>query len=624
MKCNRFSFVAALAAVFALASATQASVISGTAGSRDSWNVAGNWSAGVPTGGADAVIADNLLAQVNNNATPSYSGGLTLGNNSRLQIGWNNTPGSANALGTGSITMTAGSQIISRALGNYTFNQPISLAGDATIWAGISTSDHHRTKTFSGGISGGGQLTYNGVNNTTFLFDTSNALWTGGFATNDPQNQGHRARATSDGAFGTGHVTINNNATLEIASGLTDVIDDSATLSLNGTKDGRRTAKLTLDSSDTVGAFWLDGVNQGYGTFSAATHPGVIGGSGVLTVPLPPGDDIDGDGFNAPADWNDGDPTIYPGAPELPDLKDNNQDSVVDDGLTPTNTMTSDGGGNISWLLGSNWSLDHMPGANDSAVVSDGLTAQVTDLPASFDYEGTLTLNENATLRINDSGGATNLDALSKGGIKMLDGSKISLPTSADPRFPDIELLGDATIDNPTNAAHHDQRYFDGEISGPGSLTLVGTNNNTFFLEETNTFSGGLIANMSGGDWRLEANAAGSLGAGDVTINSDISLVINAANAMADTATLYLNGNPDSRRTYKLIMNASDSILALFIDGAEFDPGEYDNSFDWLDGDGVLTVLGQLDPEVIPEPTTLLIWSLLAGLSVGLRWRRRR
>jgi hypothetical protein len=27
---------------------------------------------------------------------------------------------------------------------------------------------------------------------------------------------------------------------------------------------------------------------------------------------------------------------------------------------------------------------------------------------------------------------------------------------------------------------------------------------------------------------------------------------------------------------------------------------------------------------VVPEPTTLLIWSLLAGLGVGLRWRRRK
>ena len=27
---------------------------------------------------------------------------------------------------------------------------------------------------------------------------------------------------------------------------------------------------------------------------------------------------------------------------------------------------------------------------------------------------------------------------------------------------------------------------------------------------------------------------------------------------------------------------------------------------------------------IVPEPTTLLIWSLLAGLGIGLRWRRRR
>jgi len=26
----------------------------------------------------------------------------------------------------------------------------------------------------------------------------------------------------------------------------------------------------------------------------------------------------------------------------------------------------------------------------------------------------------------------------------------------------------------------------------------------------------------------------------------------------------------------------------------------------------------------VPEPATLLIWSLLAGLGIGLRWRRRK
>jgi hypothetical protein len=32
----------------------------------------------------------------------------------------------------------------------------------------------------------------------------------------------------------------------------------------------------------------------------------------------------------------------------------------------------------------------------------------------------------------------------------------------------------------------------------------------------------------------------------------------------------------------------------------------------------------QAGPEIIPEPSTLLIWSLLAGLGIGAGWRRRK
>lgn len=42
----------------------------------------------------------------------------------------------------------------------------------------------------------------------------------------------------------------------------------------------------------------------------------------------------------------------------------------------------------------------------------------------------------------------------------------------------------------------------------------------------------------------------------------------------------------------------------------------------WNNGDGA-SIGSLLAPEIIPEPTTLLIWSLLAGLGIGLGWRRR-
>ena len=53
------------------------------------------------------------------------------------------------------------------------------------------------------------------------------------------------------------------------------------------------------------------------------------------TFPIAPGTlDTDGDGFTPlEGDFNDGDDTIFPRAPELPDGKDNNSDGQVDENV---------------------------------------------------------------------------------------------------------------------------------------------------------------------------------------------------------------------------------------------------------------------------------------------------
>lgn len=174
-----------------------------------------------------------------------------------------------NALGTGPITMADGTVIIARnGLGTYDFTQGLTLSGaSATIWGGISTSNHNTTKSFSGGISGSGKLIYNGVNGTWFDINTANPSWTGGLETADPQNQRHRLRASADGAFGTGDVTINNNCSLVINSGLSDTIDDAATLSINGVKSSDEAAKLNLGSNESVDAFFIDGLQVNAGAY---------------------------------------------------------------------------------------------------------------------------------------------------------------------------------------------------------------------------------------------------------------------------------------------------------------------------------------------------------------------
>lgn len=290
--------------------------ISGTAngpgGSDDNWNNPNNWSPTVlPFGTLGAVIDEGVFAQVDDSAgrAQPYSGGLTFEANAKLQIGWTtNYATNINALGTGTITMKNGSELLSRVgLGTYTFPALALPSGSATIWAGVSTSNHNTTKTFGGGVSGAGKLIYNGVNNTWFRFNTNNNPgWTGGIETADPQNQGHQLGADANGCFGSGDVTINKNCNLVIKSGLTDTIDDGATLFVNGTYTTRGTNKLILNSSETVNEFWLDGVQIAAGDYTSASGlissdgNNLIGGSGTLTV-------LNGPTASSPYDtWADG------------------------------------------------------------------------------------------------------------------------------------------------------------------------------------------------------------------------------------------------------------------------------------------------------------------------------
>ena len=233
-----------------------------------------------------------------------------------------------------------------------------------------------------------------------------------------------------------------------------------------------------------------------------------------------------------------------------------------------TTTITGTAGGDDSWNTASNWDAGVPSGAVD-AIVSDGILAQVNNAVTPT-YSGSLTLNSNSSLRINKTGGSQNaLEGAS--GITMNAGSKIQMNLNANSSFPAITLAGNASLESLWGASDHQTDNFSA-ITGAYTLTISGFNNHTYNLNAANSFSE-LIANAID-RWNLRAKAAGSLGTGDVTINPrsgdarSASLYIDAADAMADTATLYLNGGGYSGAgTDRLIMNADDTIAALWIDG---------------------------------------------------------
>jgi len=267
-------------------------------------------------------------------------------------------------------------------------------------------------------------------------------------------------------------------------------------------------------------------------------------------------------------------------------------------------TITGIAGGDDSWNTASNWDAGVPSGAVD-AVVSDGVVAQVNNA-ATPTYSGSLTLNANSTLSINKTGGSQNAFE-GASGITMNAGSRIQMNLNADSSFPAITLAGDASIEAVWGSSDHQTDNLSA-ITGAYTLTFSGFNNHTFNLNAANGFSE-LIAN--GIDrWHLRAKAAGSLGTGDVTINPrtdgrSASLYIDAADAMADTATLRLNGTAgqggySGTGSDYVIMNADDTIAGLFVYGVEQPAGDYTSSETWLQGSGTLTVVPIIPPNASP------------------------
>jgi alpha-galactosidase len=284
-------------------------------------------------------------------------------------------------------------------------------------------------------------------------------------------------------------------------------------------------------------------------------------------------------------------------------------------------TITGTDGGDDSWNTASNWDAGVPTGAVD-AVVDDGVWAQVNNASTPL-YSGTLTLNSNAMLTMAGAAGSENaVEGASS--ITMHAGSEIQLNLNANVDFPAITLAGDATFSTLFGASDWQTDNFNGPITGPYTLIMRHFNGHNINLNVANSYTGGTIANAID-RWKLFAKAAGAFGTGDVTINPradgrSASLYIDAADAIADTATLYLNGTPGQGGftgdgSDYVIMNADDTIAGLFVYGVEQPPGDYTSSESWLQGSGTLSVV-PINP---PNPSPAFGVTVPAG-DVELSW----
>lgn len=160
---------------------------------------------------------------------------------------------------------------------------PVELVGDAEIRGGQGESGVGSERRFAKAITGSGELTIQGVKTNTIIFDVANSF-TGGFKAFSFGKEDFKVLVgKKSGSLGKGDVTIGDNCSLVLGKESGGVIDNYKTLRLEGAK-GSAPHKLVLDAKETVGAFFIDGKDQGPGEFDSETHPEIIGGVGPLIV----------------------------------------------------------------------------------------------------------------------------------------------------------------------------------------------------------------------------------------------------------------------------------------------------------------------------------------------------
>lgn len=259
----------------------------------DTWSSTSNWDNGIPDGVLDVVIPAGKSPMAWGNATPTFTGNLTLQNNAAVVIGWTTSLlGSYNAMGIPGrtkITMNAGSTIMTRMGGTPSFPE-IKLLGNAVIILGTSTQGG-ATGNFNYPITGSYQMQFQGNNqgNCIANLNTSNSFNSVLASGSDP---GVTIRANATGSLGDGNVTIAQRTGNAACYGALEInainaMADTATLSFTGT-----TPILRMNANDTIAAFIINGVSQPVGTYgstssSATNKLSWITGTGILTVATP-------------------------------------------------------------------------------------------------------------------------------------------------------------------------------------------------------------------------------------------------------------------------------------------------------------------------------------------------
>jgi len=239
--------------------------------------------------------------------------------------------------------------------------------------------------------------------------------------------------------------------------------------------------------------------------------------------------------------------------------------------------------GSDNWNTAGNWNPSGIPSGTDIVIIpsSKQVTCNSATTPT---FSGNLTIGAGAYLGAGYGVSSINsYNCLGTAGstiISMGAGSRIFFRDNFSPIMPEITLGGDVEINLGASVASCTDPVFSYPVTGAYTLTLSGKSDGiaTFNAASANTFAKLVVSAQYGDSISINANAAGALGTGDVTIKANSSgvisanLVLGAANAIASTATLTLYGPASAT---KLRVTANNTVKRLVVDGVEQLAGTY-------------------------------------------------
>lgn len=484
-------------------------------GAGNGWLVPENWEpVGVPAKGESAMV-DSMTITADGDTFPAD---LML-RKALLKITGNST--------ADYISMNGGEII---ATGNVSLSGKISTKNDFII----SADDNFMLNASLNGVhqvsvSGDGHLTLNADNsNFSGLINLEKGT----------------LEAPLAGSLGKSPVQVSNGATL--------VIGHENAFYVKAELKVETGASLVLNADVTTSEFYIDGVMQNVGEYSAATNPGLISGAGKIIV----------------------------GRPEV---------------------FVFHRGANGNWDVPENFIPALLPEAGETVLVEEEMETTSTVFTAD------IVLQNGGNLRLRGEHSATGTVHMKEGTSFRYNtggtGMTLNAPVSVEGNVTLIMESGNAagssmTLGGPVSGAHKITVLNNGKGTvNKGTLLLLGDNRNFTGTWDLTQYSS-KYPSTSGYITLIEGRSENAFGRGNIVAGHENRVVFSHAKAAGDSLVLSLT------ESAKAILNTDVLVKYFVLNGNPQPKGEYSalTNPEWFEGDGKI-IAGETD--TIPEPAKL-------------------